>query len=43
MATQRQALLVTLNLKHFPMLQDVIVPYQKAQHTITPNQGMEPR
>lgn len=41
-ATQRQAPLVTLNRKHFPMLQDVIVPYQKEQHTITPNQGMEP-
>ncbi|HSF33782.1 MAG TPA: type II toxin-antitoxin system VapC family toxin [Candidatus Tectomicrobia bacterium] len=31
-ATQRQVSLVTLNQKHFPMLQDVIVPYQKAQH-----------
>jgi predicted nucleic acid-binding protein len=29
-ATQRQVLLVTLNRKHFPMLQDVIVPYHKA-------------
>jgi predicted nucleic acid-binding protein len=42
-ATQRQAPLVTLNRKHFPLLQDVIVPYQKAQYTITPSQGMEPR
>ena len=29
-ATQRQISLVTLNRKHFPMLQDVIVPYHKA-------------
>ena len=29
-AVQRQASLVTLNLKHFPMLQDVIMPYRKA-------------
>jgi predicted nucleic acid-binding protein len=36
-ATQRQVPLVTLNRKHFPMLQDVIVPYQKAQHTTAPN------
>ena len=28
-AVARQATLVTLNRKHFPMLQDVIVPYQK--------------
>jgi predicted nucleic acid-binding protein len=41
-ATQRQVPLVTLNRKHFPMLQDVIVPYQKAQHNATPNRGMEP-
>jgi predicted nucleic acid-binding protein len=31
-ATRRQILLVTLNRRHFPMLQDVIVPYHKAQH-----------
>ena len=30
-ATQWQVSLVTLNRKHFPMLQDVIVPYHKAQ------------
>ena len=41
-ATQRQALLVTLNRKHFPMLQDVLVPYHKAQPTPAPNKGMEP-
>jgi predicted nucleic acid-binding protein len=41
-ATQRQVPLVTLNRKHFPMLQDVIVPYQKAQHNATPNHGLEP-
>jgi predicted nucleic acid-binding protein len=41
-ATQRQVPLVTLNRKHFPMLQDVIVPYQKAQHTTPPNHGLEP-
>ena len=41
-ATQRQVPLVTLNQKHFPMLQDVIVPYQKAQHNTAPNQGLEP-
>jgi predicted nucleic acid-binding protein len=29
-AAQRQVPLVTLNGKHFPMLQDVIVPYHKA-------------
>ena len=28
-ATHRQIALVTLNRKHFPMLPDVIVPYQK--------------
>jgi predicted nucleic acid-binding protein len=31
-ATRRQIPLVTLNQKHFPMLQDIIVPYQKVQH-----------
>jgi predicted nucleic acid-binding protein len=37
-ATQRQVPLVALNRKHFPMLQDVIVPsYQKAQHNAAPN------
>jgi predicted nucleic acid-binding protein len=41
-ATQRRVPLVTLNRKHFPMLQDVIVPYQRAQQTTAPNQGMEP-
>jgi hypothetical protein len=29
-ATQHQVALSTLNRKHFPMLQDVIVPYRKA-------------
>ncbi len=29
-ATQRQAALVTLNGKHFPMLQDVTIPCRKA-------------
>lgn len=29
-AVARQATLVTLNRKHFPMIQDVVVPYQKA-------------
>lgn len=29
-ATQQQVPLVTLNRGHFPMLQDVIVPYHKA-------------
>jgi hypothetical protein len=33
---------VTLNRKHFPMLQDVLVPYHKGQANPTPNQGMEP-
>jgi predicted nucleic acid-binding protein len=28
-AEARQARLVTLNQKHFPMLADVIIPYQK--------------
>jgi len=41
-AVQRQVPLVTLNRKHFPMLQDVIVPYHKAQHNAAPNTGMEP-
>jgi len=41
-ATQRQVPLVTLNRKHFPMLQDVIVPYHKAQPNPTPNKGIEP-
>jgi predicted nucleic acid-binding protein len=41
-ATQRQVPLVTLNRKHFPMLQDVIVPYHKAQPTPAPNKGLEP-
>ncbi len=40
--TQQQVPLVTLNRKHFPMLQDVIVPYQKTQHNAAPNQGLEP-
>ena len=37
-ATQQQVL-VTLNRKHFPMLQDVIVPYDKAQPNPAPNAG----
>jgi len=41
-AAQRQVSLVTLNRKHFPMLQDVIVPYYKAQPNPTPDQGIEP-
>ena len=41
-ATQLQVPLMTLNRKHFPMLQDVLVPYQKAQHNAAPNHGMEP-
>ena len=41
-AVQRQVPLGTLNRKHFPMLQDVIVPYHKAQHNAAPNTGMEP-
>lgn len=41
-ATQRQVPLVTLNLKHFPMLQDLIVPYYKAQPNPAPNQCTEP-
>jgi predicted nucleic acid-binding protein len=36
-ATQRQVPLVTLNRKHFPMLQDVFVPYHKAQPNPAPN------
>jgi predicted nucleic acid-binding protein len=28
-AESRQAALVTLNIKHFPMLANVVVPYQK--------------
>ena len=39
---QRQLSLVTLNQKHFPMLQDVIVSYHKTQHNAPPNTGMEP-
>ena len=41
-ATQRQVPLVTLNRRHFPMLQDVIVPYHKAQPSTAPNKGIEP-
>jgi predicted nucleic acid-binding protein len=41
-ATHRQVPLVTLSRKHFPMLQDVIVPYHKAQPNPAPHQGMEP-
>ncbi len=41
-ATQRQAPLVTLNRKHFPMLQDLIVPYSKAQLDTASNQSIEP-
>jgi predicted nucleic acid-binding protein len=41
-AMRRQVSLVTLNQKHFPMLQDVIVPYHKAQPNPAPNQGLEP-
>src|SRR5512132_2510701 len=42
-ATQRQVPLVTLNQKHFPMLQDVIVPYHKEQaNNPAPNQGVQP-
>ena len=40
-ATQRQVPLVTLNRKHFPMLQDVIVPYDKAQHNTAPLKKLE--
>jgi predicted nucleic acid-binding protein len=36
-ATQRQVALMTLNRKHFPMLQDVIVPYHKAQPNPAPH------
>jgi predicted nucleic acid-binding protein len=39
-ATQWQVTLVTLNRKHFPMLQDVLVPYHKAQPDPAPNQGL---
>ena len=41
-ATQWQVPFVTLNRRHFPMLQDVIVPYHKAQPNPAPNQGKEP-
>jgi len=41
-AAQRQISLVTLNRKHFPMLQDVLVPYHKTHPNPTPNKGMEP-
>jgi predicted nucleic acid-binding protein len=41
-ATQRQVLLVTLNRRHFPRLQDVLVPYHKAQPNTASNTGMEP-
>ncbi|MFO1430234.1 MAG: type II toxin-antitoxin system VapC family toxin [Candidatus Competibacteraceae bacterium] len=41
-ATQRQVPLVTLDRKHFPMLQDVIVPYYKAPPDTASNKGMEP-
>jgi predicted nucleic acid-binding protein len=41
-ATHRQVPLVTLNQKHFPMLQDVIVPYHKSQPNPVPHQGMGP-
>ena len=40
--SQRQVPLVTLNRKHFPMLQDVLVPYHKVQPNPAPNKGMEP-
>ena len=40
-ATQRQVPLVTRNRRHFPMLQDVIVPYHKAQNNTAPDVGME--
>jgi predicted nucleic acid-binding protein len=42
-ATQWQVPLVTLNRKHFPMLQDVIVPYYKAQPNPAPNPYEDPR
>jgi hypothetical protein len=41
-ATQRQVPRVTRNRRHFPMLQDVIVPYHKAQPDTASNQGLEP-
>ena len=41
-ARQRQVPLVTLNRQHFPMLQDVIVPYHKGQANPAPNQGVQP-
>ncbi|HEX3528578.1 MAG TPA: type II toxin-antitoxin system VapC family toxin [Thermoanaerobaculia bacterium] len=42
-AAQRQIPLVTLNRKHFPMLQDVLVPYHKTQSDPAPNKGMKPK
>ncbi|MBS3934355.1 MAG: type II toxin-antitoxin system VapC family toxin [Truepera sp.] len=41
-ATERQVRLVTLNRKHFPMLQDVLVPYHKMQSSPAPGKGMGP-
>jgi len=41
-AAQRQVPLVTLNRKHFPMLQDVIVPYQKEQSGTAADRGVNP-
>jgi predicted nucleic acid-binding protein len=41
-ATRRQVPLVTLTRRHVPMLQDVIVPYHKAQDTTAPDAGREP-
>ena len=39
---QQDYLLVTLNRKHFPMLQDFIVSYHKTQHNAAPSTRMEP-
>src|SRR5262245_12209772 len=41
-AMQRQVPLVTLNRRHFPMLQDVIVPNHKVQPNPAPNKCMDP-
>jgi predicted nucleic acid-binding protein len=40
-ASHRQIPLVTLNRKHFPMLQNVVTPYEKAQHNSPPDTSTE--
>lgn len=41
-ANYRKVTLVTPNRRHFPMLQDIMVPYHKDQPNLASDQGLKP-